>query len=91
MSYRNGKELLPPQLLSQIQEYIQGQIVYIPCRNETRAGWGAVNGTRQKLAERNREICNRYRQGCSVQELAFMYHLSEDSIRKVLQKRTDWN
>jgi Mor family transcriptional regulator len=86
MSYRNGRELLPPQLLREIQEYIQGEIIYIPCKESERAAWGAVNGTRAKFEERNREITRLYHHGITVRELAEKYFLSEDSIRKVLQK-----
>lgn len=86
MAYQNGKDILPAELLQQVQEYIQGELLYIP-RNEERAGWGAVNGTRDKLSERNREILGHYLQGASIRELSARYHLSEDSIRKILQRR----
>ncbi|HYH04029.1 MAG TPA: CD3324 family protein [Bacillota bacterium] len=87
MNYRNGKDFLPSQLLSQLQEFVEGEIIYIPRKNKQRAGWGVVNGTRVKIAERNREIYQLFCNGISVRELSSRYHLSEDSIRKVLQKQ----
>lgn len=30
MCYQNGKKILPPPLLSAIQEYIDGEYIYIP-------------------------------------------------------------
>lgn len=86
MSYKNGKDILPPSLLSQLQDYIQGEIVYIPKKEQKRAGWGENNGTRQIMEKRNREIYNLYRTGWSMKELIGKYHLSEDSIRKIIVK-----
>ena len=40
MSYKNGKDFLPPSLLKELQNYIQGELVYIPKIEQTRAGWG---------------------------------------------------
>lgn len=88
MKYRNGKDVLPQSLLEQLQEYVQGELVYIPRQESQRAGWGAVNGTRLMIRMRNMEICRLYEDGNTVSELMNMYHLSEDSIRKVLNNRT---
>lgn len=87
MSYKNGKDFLPPRLLKELQEYIQGELLYIPKKVEQkRAGWGENNGTRIQLQLRNREIFNLYSSGVSVGELVQRYHLSEDSIRKIILK-----
>jgi Mor family transcriptional regulator len=86
MSYKNGKEILPRKLLLELQKYVQGELVYIPKPGECRAGWGENNGTRIQLMSRNIEIYNLYRSGISVKELIETYHLSEDSIRKIITK-----
>jgi Mor family transcriptional regulator len=86
MSYKNGKEILPRKLLLELQKYVQGELVYIPKPGECRAGWGENNGTRIQLMSRNIEIYNLYRSGMSVKELIETYHLSEDSIRKIITK-----
>ncbi|WP_040950403.1 CD3324 family protein [Gorillibacterium massiliense] len=86
MSYKNGKDILPPSLLSQLQDYIQGEIVYIPKKEQKRAGWGENNGTRKVMEIRNREIYNLYRTGWTMKDLICKYHLSEDSIRKIIIK-----
>ncbi|MGF9713508.1 CD3324 family protein [Paenibacillus naphthalenovorans] len=86
MGYKNGKDILPPVLLKQLQEYIQGEIVYIPKKEQTRAGWGENNGTRQSIQRRNHEIFRLYESGHSVTELIRQFHLSEDSIRKIIVK-----
>jgi Mor family transcriptional regulator len=86
MSYKNGKDVLPPNLLKQLQEYIQGEIIYIPKKGQKRAGWGENNGTRLIIERRNREIFRLYENGTSVNELIQTFYLSEDSIRKIIVK-----
>jgi Mor family transcriptional regulator len=86
MGYKNGRDFLPPSLLKQLQDYIQGEIIYIPKKEQTRAGWGENNGTRQFIQRRNYEIYRLYENGSTVLELIQTYHLSEDSIRKIIVK-----
>lgn len=84
MAYKNGKDILPDNLLKQLQEYIQGEIIYIPKKEQQRAGWGENNGTRLIIQRRNIEIFRLYESGLSVSELIERFHLSEDSIRKII-------
>lgn len=86
MSYKNGKDILPARLLKELQEYIQGELVYIPKKEQKRAGWGENNGTKQIIQKRNYEIYSLYVDGVSVRELIGRYHLSQDSIRKIIMK-----
>ncbi|XEC93803.1 CD3324 family protein [Paenibacillus tarimensis] len=86
MNYKNGKDVLPPSLLKELQNYIQGELVYIPKPKNQRAGWGEVSGTRKLLAERNEEICRFYTNGWTVADLERKYHLSGESIRKIIIK-----
>ena len=84
VKYINAKEVLPEQLLAQLQEYVQGKMMYIPGRDAERAAWGEANGTRAEYRERNREIVSLYRSGVRVDDLALRYHLSPCSIRKIV-------
>lgn len=86
MNYKNGRDVLPPSLLTELQKYIQGDLIYIPKPADRRANWGEVSGTRKLLAERNKEICHYYKNGLSVAELERRYHLSGESIRKIIVK-----
>jgi Mor family transcriptional regulator len=86
LSYKNGKDILPPCLLSELQKYIQGELIYIPREENERMGWGEANGTRNALKERNHEICRLHREGTDLEELISRYNLSEDSIRKIVVK-----
>ncbi|MFD1177044.1 CD3324 family protein [Paenibacillus puldeungensis] len=86
MNYKNGKDVLPPRLLQELQNYIQGELLYIPKPERKRASWGELSGSRIFIAKRNEEIYHLYRTGYSVGDLAEKYHLSDESIRKILCK-----
>ncbi|MCX7749460.1 MAG: CD3324 family protein [Clostridia bacterium] len=86
MMYKNGGTVLPPRLLKELQKYIQGELIYIPKHSKKRAGWGHLNGTREALVQRNNEIYSEYKNGIQIDFLALKYHLSEDSIRKIIFK-----
>lgn len=40
MSYINAEEVLPKSLIGEIQKYIDGQLIYIPRKNENILSWG---------------------------------------------------
>ncbi|HZK33820.1 MAG TPA: CD3324 family protein [Bacillota bacterium] len=84
MGYKNGKNVLPDKLLEELQNYIQGELIYIPKKSNARAGWGENNGARKHIWMRNKEIYELHTRGLKVQELVKRYHLSEDSIRKII-------
>ena len=84
MSYIKANDLLPPELVKEIQKYIQGTQIYIPKKYKKRLGWGQKNGTRQKLHHRNTMIRALKNSGHTIAELADQYHLSTDSIRKIV-------
>ena len=85
MKYENGRDLLPPELLRQVQKYAAGRLIYIPSMGKT--SWGESSGYRRYLWERNQEIRMRLRQGERPDALAEAYCLSEDSIRKIACKK----
>ncbi len=87
MPYINADTLLPPDLVREIQKYVQGSLVYIPRPRERRLGWGIKNGARENLDRRNDSIRARKAAGCRIEELADEYGLSPDGIRKVLYRR----
>jgi Mor family transcriptional regulator len=72
--------------LKELQKYVSGELVYIPKGKEQRARWGEVSGTRKLLAERNKEICQMHADGATISELEDHYHLSGESIRKIIFK-----
>ena len=86
MEYKNGSEVLPQNLLQQLQKYVQGEIIYIPIPDEHHLGWGCKNGTRQMIEERNWEIYCKYLDGHTVEDLTSLFNLSYESIRKIIYK-----
>lgn len=84
MKYKNAKSVLPERLFRELQKYVQGEIIYVPRDGPARAGWGESNGTRDKYIKRNSEIIELYRNGLSREAIAGKYHLSEYSIKKII-------
>lgn len=84
MTYLNGKEVLPAELLAQIQQYCSGGLIYIPQEEGTRRAWGNGTGIRQELDERNCMIREKRRNGSSLMDLAEEFHLSTNSLKKIL-------
>lgn len=84
MSYRNAKEILPESLLSEIQKYVKGEIIYIPKQEEEKTRWGTKNGSRKKYDKRNSDIRELKTNGMTIDELARTYYLSTESIKKIL-------
>lgn len=84
MNYKNGKDVLPPDLLAEIQEYLNGELLYIPKKENSRASWGQRTGLREQVLNRNLRIAQSYREGKTVDDLTDEYCLSEASIRKII-------
>ena len=87
MSYIKAEEILPEELIRQIQEYVDGAYIYIPRKPGTRRKWGQETDYRAELKARNDRILREYAAGTGVAELSRKYHLSEKSIRRILQKQ----
>ena len=86
MSYIKAEKILPKELIRQIQEYADGVYIYIPRKPGTRHAWGQKTDYKAELKARNDRIRSDYDAGTSVSALSRRYHLSEKSIRRILQK-----
>lgn len=84
LKYKNAKDVLPEHLLSEIQKYIDGDLVYIP-KSQERAKWGSQTGLREEINNRNIEIIQMYESGKSKEDIATEYFLSTESIKKILK------
>lgn len=82
--YKNAQEVLPLALLKKLQEYVQGELIYIPIKEEEKAGWGELNGTREIFDKRNKKIRKKYQTCKSIEQLVTEFNLSEESIRKIV-------
>jgi len=86
MSYVNATDVLPGFLVEEIQKYVDGQLLYIPRRDENSLSWGEKNGTKEKLAERNQKIVNGYYSGLTIEALSKEYYLSEKRIQGIIHE-----
>ena len=87
MSYIKAEEILPEELIRRIQEYADGVTIYIPRKPGTRHAWGQETDYKAELRLRNDRIRKDHAAGESVTALSRKYHLSEKSIRRILQKQ----
>jgi spore coat polysaccharide biosynthesis predicted glycosyltransferase SpsG len=83
MNYRRASEILPEELLREVQKYTQGEILYIP-KSKERKKWGENSGARSFYKKRNDEIREKYSQKVPIERLTDEYCLSEDMVRKIL-------
>ena len=80
MSYINANDILPLELINEIQKYVQGVNLYIPKIPKKKSD----SSYKYELYERNKEIYELFQSGKKVSELAKMYYLSDKSIYRIL-------
>ncbi len=86
MGYIRAEEVLPREVLASVQQYVDGQMLYIPRKAEEKRIWGSATGTRKKLEIRNACILEKFQAGSSVKELAEEYFLTEKSVQRIIRK-----
>ena len=86
MGYIKASDVLPEELISEIQKYIDGQMLYVPRKGEEHSGWGEKSGIREKLQKRDRQIFDGYVSGKTIPNLSTEYYLSEKSIQRIIRK-----
>lgn len=85
MKYINAKDALPKELLKELQKYIQGETLYVPKTKFQK--WGTYTGIKDELSERNKKIKSDYFLGESVEILSNKYHLSPETIKKIIYSK----
>jgi len=76
--------ILPKELLSEIQRYIQGKSLYIPKLKSNYKKWGDITQSKNITSTRNDEIRAAYYGGSTIDELSKEYSLSLASIKKIV-------
>lgn len=84
MSYKKAAQILPDELVRQIQQYVDGEAIYIPRADERRRAWGDSTVTRRELRDRNESIYREYLGGATMAALAQRYFLSLKSIQRII-------
>lgn len=85
MGYLRAEEVLPKEVLALIQQYVDGQLIYIPRKEGCQRSWGSGTDTKKDLKCRNEQIYLAYQSGSTVLELAQSYCLAEKSIQRILR------
>ena len=86
MRYRKASDVLPDELLREVQKYVSGEALYFPKYNE-RKKWGEATGASVYYKQRNAEIKEKFAQNISIEKLADEYNLSVESIKKIIYQR----
>ncbi len=84
MRYARAQDILPADLVTQLQQYVDGAYLYIPRKQENRLAWGARTHSKRETAMRNAVIFQEAEAGKPVSELAKAYFLTEKTIRRIL-------
>ena len=53
MKYKKASDILPIEIIEKIQEYIDGDFLYIPRKDINRKKWGEKSGIKETLQKRN--------------------------------------
>lgn len=85
MNYQNAAEVLPSELLREIQIYIQGGLLYIP-DTAPKKKWGSKNGAKSYYEERNVRIRRAFEKKVTIKELSSQYGLAEGTIKKIIYR-----
>jgi Mor family transcriptional regulator len=83
MKYINAADVLPEELLKEIQVYVKGDLLYVPSE-DGQIRWGEKSGSRTYYLNRNKEIKKRYQDGCTIAELSDLYGLAFDTLKRII-------
>ena len=87
VGYIKAEDILPEEVIALIQEFVDGETIYIPRKAANRHSWGQGTTYKAELRERNRRIRAEHTVRTPVGNLAKRYHLSEKSIRRILKQQ----
>ena len=85
MEYLNAADVLPKGLLEELSVYVSGQLLYVPSA-KCKKSWGSKSGSKQYYEQRNYMIIDLYLKGMGIDELCERFHLSYDTIRKIVKR-----
>ncbi len=92
MSYANARDIFPEEILELIQNYVEGEYIYIPKKAGNKFGWGELTNSKNELCNRNEHIYEDHLNGENIQSLSKKYYLSTKTIQRIiLEKRKNDN
>ena len=87
MKDSNIEEIIPKELLFEIQKYVQGKSLYIPKLKEEHKKWGENTQSKNITSMRNGKIREAFHGGSTIEELCDKYYLSPESIKKIVYSK----
>lgn len=87
MSYVNAKDIFPDEILEIIQNYVDGEYIYIPKKEENKKSWGELTKSKEEILIRNTRIYEDYLTGLSIQSLSERYYLSPKTIQRIISQK----
>lgn len=87
LKYIKAHSVLPEAVIKILQQYVDGECIYIPRKVENAKAWGEKSGTKAGLKKRNAEIWNKYTFGATIVELSREYFLAEQSVRRIISEQ----
>lgn len=87
MSYAKARDIFPNEILEIIQNYVEGEYIYIPKKEENKMAWGELTQSKEELLIRNINIYEDYLVGISIQTLSERYYLSPKSIQRIISQK----
>ncbi len=88
MKYENAKDLLPEELLRELQRFAAGKLLYVPSFGARRP-WGERTGYKKQITDRNAAIRRRFAGGASADQLAAEYALTPETIKKIVYDKKE--
>jgi len=89
MSYIKARHILPVELLEKVQEYVNGESIYIPKAADNKHAWGDNTSIRKELMIRNKQIYADYLEGQNTDSLSQKYFLSLKSIQRIIRQQKE--
>ena len=86
MRYLRAQDIFPAELLDKIQQYADGEYIYIPKLEANKKAWGEGTFAKQETQMRNSAIYHDYQRGMKTSQLADKYFLSQKSIQRILSQ-----
>jgi Mor family transcriptional regulator len=87
MSYSNARDIFPSEVLEIIQNYVEGEYIYIPKKEENKIAWGELTKSKNELLKRNKSIYEDSLKGMSTQLLSEKYYLSPKTIQRIVSEK----
>lgn len=85
MKYKNASNILPEELLELLQDYVQGEYIYVPVKDKNdKNNEESRTDYKVELEKRDAHIYTRYLEGITNKRLSQIYNLSESSIRRII-------